>query len=110
MTDLNREEITPELFSRLVELAAFSFDPKEAEYLRKELNNQLKAIHQLETVPLDEDVPLAAHGVSYTAQSRPPLRRDEWHSCDNPDEILAQAPQVDEGYIIVPDIPHTELD
>jgi aspartyl-tRNA(Asn)/glutamyl-tRNA(Gln) amidotransferase subunit C len=110
MTEPTREEITPALFTRLVELASFGFDPKEAEYLRKELNNQLKAIHQLETVPLDEDVRLAAHGVSYTAKTRPPLRKDEWTPCDNPDEILAQAPQVEDGYLIVPDIPHTELD
>ena len=104
------DEITPELFTRLVDLAAFAFDPNEAEYLRKELNSQLKAIHQLEAVLLDAAVPLAAHGVTYTPESRPPLREDVWTPCDNPDEILAQAPQVEYRYLIVPDIPHTELD
>ncbi len=53
------DEITPELFEHLVDLAAFAFDPDEAEYLRKQLNNQLKAVHQLTSVPLPEDVPLA---------------------------------------------------
>ena len=110
MTEPMNDEISPELFTKLVDLAAFAFDPDEAEYLRKELNNQLKAIHQLETVPMDADVPLASHGVTYTPESSPPLRPDEWQPCDNPDEILAQAPQVEGRYIIVPDIPHTELD
>ncbi|MEA3325850.1 MAG: Asp-tRNA(Asn)/Glu-tRNA(Gln) amidotransferase subunit GatC [Chloroflexota bacterium] len=103
-------EITPALFEHLVELAAFAFDPKEAEYLRRELNNQLRAIHQLEEVPLADDVPLTSHGIPYTSQSSPPLREDKWVECDNPEEILAQAPRVDDGYIIVPDLPPTKLD
>lgn len=103
------DEINPELFEHLVDLAAFAFNPEEAEYLRQQLNNQLKAIHHLEAVPLDADVPLASHGVTYTPQSSPPLREDIWERCDNPQEILSQAPQVEDGYIIVPDIPHTEL-
>lgn len=104
------EEITPELFTKLVNLAAFGFDPKEAEYLRVELNNQLKAIRQLESVTLDMDVPLASRGVTYTPESQPPLRPDVWVPCDNPKDILDQVPQVEDGYLIVPDIPHTELD
>lgn len=104
------DEITPELFEHLVDLAAFAFDPNEAEYLRKELNNQLRAIHQLEAVPLDAEIKPASHGVPYTAQNRSGLREDSWEQCENPDEILAQAPQIEDRYIIVPDIPHTELD
>jgi aspartyl-tRNA(Asn)/glutamyl-tRNA(Gln) amidotransferase subunit C len=104
------DEITPELFEHLVELAAFAFDPKEADYLRRELNNQLKAIHQLEAVPIDPEVPLASHGVTYSPEKKPALREDIWEPCDNPEDILAQAPQVEDGYFIVPDIPHTELE
>lgn len=104
------DEIFPELFERLVDLAAFAFDPAEAEYLRQELNNQLKAIHQLEAVPLADDVPLASHGVGYPPESRPELRKDLWVPFENPDEILAQAPQVEDRYLGVPDIPHTKLD
>jgi aspartyl-tRNA(Asn)/glutamyl-tRNA(Gln) amidotransferase subunit C len=104
------DEITPELFEHLVELAAFAFDPEEAKYLRRELNNQLKAIHQLAAVPLEDDVPPASHGVPYTDQNSPSLREDHWVPCDNPDEILEQAPQVEDRYFIVPDIPHTELE
>jgi len=104
------DEITPELFEHLVDLAAFAFNVQEAEYLRRELNNQLRAIHQLEAVPLNENVPPASHGVSYTPQMRSELRKDRWEPCDNPDEILEQAPKVEDRYIIVPDISHTKLD
>ena len=104
------DEITPELFEHLVDLAAFAFDPEEAKYLRRELNNQLRAIHQLAAVPLDDDIPPASHGVGYTRETKPPLREDRWVPFEDPDEILAQAPQVEDRYIIVPDIPHTELE
>lgn len=104
------EEISQALFAKMVGLAAFAFDPEEAEYLRGELNNQLKAIHQLERVALDPEVPLASRGVTYTPESRPPLRPDIWEACENPEEILAQAPHVEEGYLVVPEIPHTELE
>jgi Asp-tRNA(Asn)/Glu-tRNA(Gln) amidotransferase C subunit len=67
------DSISPELFLRLVELAALELSPAEAEYLRRELNNQLKAIHELEAIPLDETTPIT-HGVPYTPQTTPPLR------------------------------------
>lgn len=104
------DEIAPESFEHLVELAAFAFDSEEADYLRRELNSQLKAIHQLEAVPLEKDVPITLHGVTYSRETKPALREDVWEPCENPDEILAQAPQVEDRYIIVPDIPHTKLD
>ena len=104
------DEITLETFEHLVELAAFAFDPEEADYLRRELNHQLKAIHQLEAVPLEADVPITLHGVAYSRETKPALREDIWEPCENPDEILDQAPQVKDRFIIVPDIPHTELD
>ena len=104
------DEITPELFEHLVDLAAFAFDPAEAEYLRRELNHQLLAIHQLEAVPLDADIPPASHGVPYTSATTQALREDVWEPCDEQDEILAQAPQTRDRYLIVPDIPHIELE
>ena len=104
------DEITPELFEHLVDLAAFAFDPEEAKYLRRELNNQLRAIHQLAAVPLDEDTPPAAHGVSYTKDTSQSLREDTWEPFEDPDAILDQAPQTEDRYFIVPDIPHTDLE
>jgi aspartyl-tRNA(Asn)/glutamyl-tRNA(Gln) amidotransferase subunit C len=103
------DPITPELFNRLVELAALELTPDEGEYIRRQLNNQLKAIHELEAVPLDPNTPIASHGVPYPAEIRPATRADVWDPFPNPDRILAQAPQTAERYIVVPEIPHTEL-
>jgi aspartyl/glutamyl-tRNA(Asn/Gln) amidotransferase C subunit len=102
--------ITPELFAHLVELAALELSPEEAEYLHKELNNQLKAIDELEKIPLDENTPIASHGVPYTPAISPPIRSDQWIQHPNPEQIIEQAPETEEGYIVVPDIPHTDLE
>jgi len=104
------EEITPEIFNHLVTLAALELDEKQAAYLRRELNQQLKAIHELEAIPLADDIHITTHGITYNLATSPKLRDDIWSPHLNPDEILAQAPQVDENYIIVPDIPHEKLD
>jgi aspartyl-tRNA(Asn)/glutamyl-tRNA(Gln) amidotransferase subunit C len=104
------DEITPELFDRLAELAALELTPEESEYLRAQLNSQLKAIHELERIPVPDDVPPAAHGVPYPAAIRPALRADE-PDCDPAiaDRIVRQAPEADERWFVVPDIPHTEV-
>lgn len=104
------EAITPEVFNHLVELAALALDPQEAEYVRKQLNNQLKAIHELEAIPLEGGITATSHGVPYTAQTSPALREDEWQPYPNPLGILAQAPDSSDSYIVVPDIPHTTLE
>ncbi len=104
------DEISSELFRHLVELAALELSPEEAEYLRRELNNQLTAIHELEAIPLDPETPPASHGVPYPPEIVPPIRPDEWQSYPDPDGILAQAPEREERYIVVPDIPHTDLE
>ncbi len=103
------DSITPELFNHLVELAALELTPEEAEYLRNQLNNQLKAIHELEAIPLDQSTPITSHGVPYTPEITPPVRQDDWQPYPHPEDILAQAPETDEHYIVVPEIPHTEL-
>jgi aspartyl/glutamyl-tRNA(Asn/Gln) amidotransferase C subunit len=103
------DPIDPLTFAHLVELAALELEAGEAEHLRSELNNQLRAIRELEAIPLDPQTPLASHGVPYSAEISPPLREDEWIPCPNPEDILAQAPEVEDRYIVVPDIPHEEL-
>lgn len=103
------DEITPEIFEHLVLLAALELEPEEAEYLRRELNSQLNAIHELESIPLDPDTKITSHGVPYTQETTPPIRPDEWLPFEASDEIVDQAPENEDGYIIVPDIPHTEL-
>lgn len=103
------EQITVEIFNHLVDLAALELDSEQAEYLRKQLNAQLNSIHELEAIPLDEDVPISLHGIPYDEGNSSLPREDEWKPYPNPKEILAQAPHVDDNYIIVPDIPHTTL-
>ena len=104
------DQITKELFDHLVRLAALELDAQESEYLRGQLNNQLKAIHELEAIPLSDDIKITSHGVPYTVLTTPPIRSDEWLPNAAPGDILAQAPETDDNYIIVPDIPHTDLD
>jgi aspartyl/glutamyl-tRNA(Asn/Gln) amidotransferase C subunit len=104
------DEISPELFARLAELAALELDPRESEYLRSQLNGQLKAVAELERITVADDVPPAAHGVPFPPEIRAPLRSDE--AIVDPalaERILRQAPEADEGYFIVPDILHTQL-
>lgn len=104
------DEISPELFERLAELAALELGPEESEYLRAQLNSQLKAIHELARIPMADDVPPAAHGVTYTPGLRPPLREDEpVRDLALAARILSQAPESDDGYFVVPEIPHTKL-
>jgi len=102
--------ITPEVFEHIVQLAALELSPQEAEYLRRQLNYQLKAIGELEAIPLDSGTPITSHGVPYTSQTSPELREDRWSPHPEPGEIIAQAPQQEDGYFRVPDIPHTELE
>lgn len=103
------EEITRDLFAYLAQLAAFELTEEEAEYLRRELNKQLTAIHELEAVPLDPETPITSHGVPYTPQISTPPREDRWQPFERPQRLVEQAPESEEGYIIVPDIPHEEL-
>ncbi|GAB4502887.1 MAG: hypothetical protein Fur0035_24450 [Anaerolineales bacterium] len=103
------EEISPEIFAHLVELAALELSPQESETLRRELNNQLKAIHEMQAIPLDADTPIASRGVTYTAASAPALRRDLAQPQPAPQNLLKNAPETAEGYLVVPETPHQDL-
>ena len=104
------EPITPEIFEHLVKLAELELDSSEAEYLRGELNSQLRAIRELEAIEIPADTPITSHGIPYDANTRRPLRDDVIVPCPEAEDILAQAPEVEDRYIVVPDIPHTELE
>lgn len=103
------EQITRAVFDHLVELAALELAEKEAEYIRGQLNNQLKAIHELEAIPLDESTPIASRGVPYTESTSPALRPDRVISHPEPARLLQGAPETEGGYIVVPEIPHQDL-
>ena len=102
--------ITPDIFQHLVRLAARAPDDEEAEYLSGQLNKQLRAIRDLASVDLPEGLPITSHGVPYPSETRPDLRRDEVKPSDKADAILEQVPEVEERFIVVPDISSTELE
>jgi len=103
------EDITKEIFNHLVELAALDMDEQEADYLRRELNGQLKAIRELEAIEIADDVAITSHGVPYTVEISAPLREDIVDPCAESEDILSQAPQVEDRFFVVPDIPHEDL-
>lgn len=106
----HEETISEAVFDHLTRLAALELDPQERDYLRRELNQQMRAIRELERIEVDPGLPITSHGVPYTPDNSPTLRADASEPCPLADDILAQAPELDERYIVVPDIPHEELD
>ena len=102
--------ITTDIFQHLVELAALELSGEEAEYLRAQLNSQLKAIRELEAIDVGSEVPITSHGVPYRADISASPRADSVEPSPQADDILSQAPETDGRYIVVPDIPHTELE
>ena len=104
------EAISTEIFRHLVDLAALELSESEAEYLRGELNNQLKVVRELASIEAPPDTPITSHGVPYSLDTTPPPRADVVRHCEAADDILAQAPQIEGRYLVVPDIPHTDLE
>jgi aspartyl-tRNA(Asn)/glutamyl-tRNA(Gln) amidotransferase subunit C len=104
------DAISVETFNHLVDLAALELDQTEAQYLLTQMNKQLKAIHELEQIPMDEKTPPARHGVPFPAEISLPPREDKAEAFPHVDDLLEQVPSLEDRYIIVPDIPHTELE
>lgn len=104
------ELISTEVFQHLVSLAELELDQQQADYLRRELNQQLQAIDDLMAIELPPELEITSHGVPYSADIRPGLRPDQDRPATLADQILEQAPQVEDRYLVVPDIPHTELE
>jgi aspartyl-tRNA(Asn)/glutamyl-tRNA(Gln) amidotransferase subunit C len=103
------QKITAKVFAHLVDLAALELDDEEAEYLRRELNGQLNAIAELEAIDAGEDIPITSHGVPFTPAISAPLREDIERPGEEADDILGQAPEVEDRHIVVPDIPQEQL-
>ena len=104
------ERISREDFRRLAELASLELPEEEAEYLRKELNNQMISIEVLESIPVDDETSTAAHGLPYTDLNSPHPREDIARQDPHRQAILDQAPEMEDGFIVVPDISHQELE
>ena len=103
------DQISVEVFNHLVDLAALELNPEQAAYLHQQLNNQLRAIRELASIPVDAETEANLHGVPYIPEARSPLREDARKPLVDTAAILAQVPRVANGYIVVLDIPHTTL-
>jgi len=95
------EKITPEMFEKLVALAALGLDEGETEYLREELNHQLAAVKELSEIQVAPDVEEKPHGLDCVGANP---RQDVWMAYPNPEKILALAPETQDGMIAVPDV------
>jgi aspartyl/glutamyl-tRNA(Asn/Gln) amidotransferase C subunit len=106
----NSEKINPEVFEHLVKLASLQLDLVEADYLRRELNHQLKAIQELAAIPLPDGINVTVHGIPYPVNSIGDLRDDVPQPFPHAREILNQAPHLENDQFAVPEIPHTTLE
>ena len=102
--------ISREIFNHLVDLAELELDEGQAAYLLAQMNAQLNAINALVSIPLDAAITGSTHGVSYGSETRPALRADQPDPFKDSAAIVAGSPQHEDGYIVVPDIPHTTLE
>ena len=103
------EILPPHVFLHLVDLAALELSPEEADYLRREMNAQLRAIAELAAIDVPHGTPVTSHGIPFPPERRPALRQDEARPCAQADEILELAPEREGRYIVVPDQPATDL-
>lgn len=105
------DAITPELFAYLVGLAALELEADEAEYLRAQLNQQLKAIDELNRAAgdLSDAADADGHGLPYPTARRLPLRADVPAGSPLAAALLAGGPETEDGFFVVPDIPNQEL-
>jgi Asp-tRNA(Asn)/Glu-tRNA(Gln) amidotransferase C subunit len=68
------------------------------------------SIEVLESIPIDAETGTAAHGLPYTELNSPVPREDVVQQNPHRQAILDQAPELEDGYIVVPDISHQELE
>ena len=94
-------KISPELFHKLVGLAALELADEESTYLLTEMNHQLSSVNALLQVPLEEGIQPTLHGIE--CQGAGP-RADVWQPFPTPSEILAGAPETEDGMFAVPDM------
>ena len=104
-----KELISKEIFEELAQTGRIGYSPEEAEMLRREMNRQMDVIRQLESIPLDEELPPVIHGNPYAPEIRCELRDDAWKPFDDPERIISQAPVHRDGYIVSPDVIHQKI-
>ena len=107
--DIKEQLIDDTLFQNLLQTAALKLSAEEAVLLRGELNNQVKIIQHLDSIPLPEEIKPVIHGNPYPPEIRCELREDIYIPFEKASEITAQAPLIQNGYIVSPDVPHRRI-
>ena len=92
------DEISPEKFNAVVAMAMLELDDDEKAYLLAELNEQLRSVETLLNAPLNA-LPTQGTSVERVGQV---LREDVCKPFANSAQIIALAPQSDEGHVLVP--------
>ena len=82
---------------------------EEADRLFQDLNEMMRIVRQLDSIPLPETVTPVIHGNPYPAEIRCELREDIWIPFGSPEDIITQAPASRDAFIISPDIPHQRI-
>ena len=95
------KRISPELFDKLVGLAALELTAEESAYLYEEMNHQLASVEALGQIPVPDGTEPSLHGLD--PQGAPP-RQDRWEPFPNSAAIIALAPETEDGMISVPDV------
>lgn len=98
---MTTKRISPELFDKLVGLAALELTAEERDYLFVEMNHQLASVEALNQIPLPEGAQPSLHGIKLNGAGPRP---DEWQPFPNPAEIIALAPESEDGMVAVPDV------
>lgn len=106
---MSEQLIDDTLFQNLLQTAALKLSAEEAAILKKELNEQVKIIRQLDSIPLPEEIEPVIHGNPYPPEIRCELREDIYIPFENASEITAQTPLIQDGYIVSPDVPHRRI-
>lgn len=94
------EKISPEAFEKIVDMAAFELEPAEKAYLLEQLNLQLQSVQELLNVPLEDESTLPKKHIPRVGDVH---RADEWRAFGKPREIVARAPQNEDGMFLVPE-------
>ena len=97
---MSLQYITPELFEKLVGLAALELSEEERTYLFEEMNHQLASVESLRQIQIPEGVAPSLHGLIPEGISP---RADEWKAFAKPEQIVELAPE-SERMIAVPDV------
>jgi len=98
---MTTKRISPELFEKLVSLAALELTAEESAYLFEEMNHQLASVEALSQIPLPEGVEPSLHGLEPQGS---PARPDQWQPFPNPEAVINLAPETEDGMIVVPDV------